>query len=140
MPILEVISLHGPPRLGGVLFPYAEFRTPVEGEPLDESRYKELEDGTTKLVGSERYRVRWTLGWKCLDLATYEALFAIIKLKAGFAFEPRTIRAGVDDPEAVVPSYLVRLTSGVPLTARLDQDNEFDVTLELVTVGILTAA
>lgn len=140
MPILTVITLHGPPRLGGTLFPKAAMESPVEGVPIDESRYKTMANGIVKMVGVERYRLRWTLGWtRYLTQSEFTALMAVLELKAGFAFEPRTINTDAgDDPLANVPSYTVRAVGDLPSLTRPLYDEYYDapeITLE--TVGIL---
>ncbi len=138
MPILTVETLHGPPSLGGRLYPNANFDSPVEGRAVDLSRYKTMQDGTVKKVGAERYRLRWTLGWKALDEVDMHALIETLEQREGFTFKPRTIKAGTDtDPSAVESEYTVRCISELPLTRKLVHE-DYDIVVELETVGILT--
>lgn len=133
-------TLHGPPRLGGTLFPKAAMETPVEGTPVDVSRYKTMASGTVKMVGVERYRVRWTLGWtRYLTASQFTTLLAVLEDRGGFAFEPRTINEDAgDDPGATVPSYTVRLVGDLPSLTRPLYDEYYDAPrLTLETVGIL---
>ena len=138
MSFFAPIELHGPPKIAGTTFPNAAMESPVEGIPIDESRYKTMADGEVKLVGAERYRLRWTLGWtRYLTAEEFATLIAALEDKSGFEFQPRTFGEGEEDPSEEIPTYTVRCVSDLPSITRPLYDEYFaapDIVLETVSL------
>lgn len=129
-------TLHGPPEIGGVTMPEADFDSPVDGRlDLSESVTKTLADGTIKLV-IDRRRRRWSLGWKDLTETQHQNLVDVLDARTGITFLPRTKNeAKGDDPMASEPSYTVRLVSDSLVVSRRLNVDRFDVVIELEEVA-----
>ena len=80
------LRLSGPPKIGGVLFPYPSDTEALDSPWQPEHRTKEALSGKVKIV-QRRYRGVFKLGWVGLDQATHDALIAAIEAKT-FTFTP----------------------------------------------------
>ncbi len=133
---IDLNILHGPPEIGGVLFPMCQFETPVEGVLDDsDSRQKTMENGTI-ITTAIRRRRRWVMGFKGMDTATYQLLVDILETKTGFTFKPRTISTAHGDvaPEL---SYTCRHVGSLPVTRKANLET-WGVEMDLETVGWFT--
>lgn len=122
--------LTGPPRIDGVIYPYADAEAPVSQELMPLTPYKVMANHQLTPTTSLKFRLKWTLGYRGLDEARFNQLVASLR-KPEFNFIPRTARSG--ESAAQEKSYAVYCTSPVPMLRPIYQPGyDIDVVLESI--------